>query len=254
MDIRVKSILRHPVKGLTSEPVGEVRLTPGKGIQNDRRFALALSSAAKEMASTAWMPKSNFLMLQKYERLAQLETQFNDETETLRVLRGSHQVASGRLTDRIGCSAIEDFFSAFMRDNIQGQPKLVETTGYHILSDHPSPVISVLNLSSVKDLERITKEAIDPLRFRANIWLEGMPPWLEFEWIKKRIKIGSVSFSITDRISRCAAINVNPKTGLRDQNLVKALQMGYEHTDLGIYMRVESSGAIKPGDLISVPN
>ena len=250
MMITVNSIYRHPVKGLTPEALETAELTPGQAIPNDRRFALALGITRTETAATKWIPKSNFLMLQKNERLAQLETQFDDETDTLSVFRGGKQVARGKLTDRIGRGTIEDFFDAFMTDEARGRPKLMEATGVHVFSDHNAPVISILNLASVKDVERVTQEPVEPHRFRANIWLEGTAPWHEFEWIDKQITIGDVRLTVTARIDRCAAINVNPKTAERDQNIVKALKMGFRHIDVGVYARVETAGTIRPGDIL----
>ena len=248
--IIVNSIYRHPVKGLTPEALEATELTPGEAIRNDRRFALALGSTRTVTAATSWMSKSNFLMLQKNERLAQLETQFDEQTDTLNILRGGKLVARGKLTDRIGRGTIEDFFGAFMKDEAHGRPKLVEATGAHVLSDHNTPVISILNLASVKDVERVTQEPIDPRRFRANVWLEGAAPWQEFEWINKQITIGNVRLTVTARIDRCAAINVNPITAERDQNIVKALQMGFRHIDVGVYASVETVGAIRAGDTL----
>ena len=250
MTVIVNSIFRHPVKGLTPEALEAAELTPGQAIPNDRRFALALGSTRTEVAATKWMPKSNFLMLQKNERLAQLKAQFDDETDTLSVFRGGKQVARGKLTDRIGRGTIEDFFGAFVKEEAHGRPKLLEATGAHVFSDHKVPVISIINLASVKDIERVTRKPVDPLRFRANIWLEGTAPWHEFEWINKRITIGDVRLTVTARIDRCAAINVNPNTAERDQNIVKALQMGFHHIDVGIYARVETAGIIRAGDTI----
>ena len=248
MTITVNSIYRHPVKGLTPEALEAVELMPGRAIPNDRRFALALGTTHTENVGTEWMPKSNFLMLQKNERLALLETQFDDETDTFSVLRKGRQVARGKLTDRIGRGTIEDFFDAFMKDEARGRPKLVEGSGTQVFSDHDTPVISILNLASVKDVERVTQQPIEPCRFRANIWLEGTVPWHEFEWIDKQITIGDVRLTVTARIDRCAAINVNPKTAERDQNIVKALQIGFQHIDIGVYARVETVGTIRPGD------
>lgn len=37
-------------------------------------------------------------------------------------------------------------------------------------------VVSVINLESVRDLERRTAHEIDPLRFRANVYVDGLPP------------------------------------------------------------------------------
>ena len=253
MVTKLNSIFRHPVKGLSAEPLKSVRLTAGRALPNDRRFALALFSKAKEVAPETWLPKSNYLMLQKNERLAQLETHFEDDKDMLYISRRGNQVASGNLSDRIGRTTIENFFSAFFKNDIQSRPKLVEAVGAHTLSDHKSPVISILNLASVKDLERIIQQTVDPMRFRANLWLEGVPPWVEFDWINKQLKIGSVSLTVIERIDRCAAINVNPKTAERDQNIIKALQSGCSHTDFGVYGHVDSHGTIAVGDTIIVP-
>ena len=250
----VHSIYRHPVKGLTPESLNAVTLAPGRAIPNDRRFALALGSTPTQTASTKWMPKSNFLMLQRNERLARLQTYFNDETDTLSVRQGEHTLASGKLTDGTGRSAIENFFGAFMDEEARGQPKLVEAAFNHVLSDHAAPVISIINLSSLKDLERVTKTPVDPLRFRANIWLEGIPPWIEFEWINKKIFIENVCLTVTSRIDRCAAINVNPITAERDQNIVKALKRAYQHVDFGIFTQVQAAGIVEVGDKITTPD
>jgi len=253
MTITVNSIYRHPVKGLTPESMDSVQLQPGQAIPNDRRFALALGSTPIEAAATEWMSKTHFLMLQRNERLAQLETRFDDETDTLSVLRGGRQVTRSKLTDPMGRATIEEFFSAFMKEECRGRARLVEAAGGHVLSDHNAPVVSILNLASVKDIERVTKKPVDPLRFRANIWLEGTAPWHEFEWIDKQITVGDVRMTVTARIDRCAAINVNPANAERDQNILKALQMGFRHIDVGVYARVEEAGTIRVGDELVSP-
>ncbi|MEK9723212.1 MAG: MOSC domain-containing protein [Rhodospirillaceae bacterium] len=253
MTITVQSLYRHPVKGLTPERLDAADLVPSAAIPNDRRFALALGSTPTETAATEWLSKNHFLMLQKNERLAQLETAFDDATNTLSISRGGRQVARGKLTEKIGRDTVEDFFMAFMKDECRGRPKLVEAAGGHVLSDHNSPVISILNLASVKDIERVTRTPVDPLRFRANVWLEGTAPWHEFEWIGKTVAIGGVELTITERIDRCAAINVNPATAERDQNIVKALQMGFSHIDVGVFARVETAGTVRVGDTVAAP-
>lgn len=253
MPITIHSIYRHPVKGLTPESLDRVDLSPGNALPNDRRFALALGSTPTGTAATEWMPKTSFLMLQRDERLAQLETQFDDETDTLSVFRQGNQVARGKLTDGIGRSTIEGFFAAFMKEESRGQPKIIEAAGDHVLSDHNAPVISILNMASIKDLERVTQKPVDPIRFRANLWFEGTAPWHEFEWIGKKIAVGDVTLAVTDRITRCAATHVNPATAERDMNIVKTLQMGFRHTEFGVYAKVESTGRINVGDTLNSP-
>ena len=48
-------------------------------------------------------------MLMKNEKLAQFETSFEDATDALTIKRGGNQIARGVLTQKIGCTMIEDF-------------------------------------------------------------------------------------------------------------------------------------------------
>lgn len=252
MSISVTKIYRHPVKSLTAEALETVNLTPGMAVPNDRRFALLLGSTPAAGATSEWMPKAKFLALMRNEKLAALETQFDDQTDVLTVLRGGKQVTRGKLTDNIGRVSIEEFFAAYMGDEAKGRPKLVEAASDHVLSDQASPVISILNLASVKDLERVTKKPVDPIRFRANIWLDGLEPWAEFKWLDREITIGGVKLDVTERIERCAATNVNPDSAERDLNIPKALQMGFGHVDMGIFAKVTEAGTINVGDSLEV--
>lgn len=250
--ITLTNIYRHPVKSLTPEPMDSVQLMPGKALPNDRRFALTLGTTPTDGTISEWMPKTKFVALVRSEKLAGLETHFDDATDTLTVLRGGRQVARGKLTDAIGRATVEEFFAAFLGDEAKGRPRVVEAAGGHVLSDHASPVLSLLNLASVTDLERVTKKPVDPLRFRANFWLQGPAPWAEFEWLGREVSVGGVKLVITERIDRCAATNVNPQTAERDLNIPKALQMGFGHVAMGVYGRVVASGTVHAGDEIRV--
>ena len=113
-------------------------------------------------------------------------------------------------------------------------------------------MISLINLASVKDLERVAGSDVDPLRFRGNLYLQGGEPWAEFGWLGKEISIGRARAKVTARIDRCAAVNVNPANGERDMNLLKDLQKGLGHIDMGIYAKITATGAISAGDLLKV--
>ncbi len=252
MTATIAHIYRHPVKSLTPEALEQVELIPGQAVPNDRRFALLLGSTPLEGAASEWMPKTKFVALMRTEKLASLETRFDDATDTLTVLRGGKQVTRGKLTDKIGRIGIEEFFAAYLGDEAKGRPKLVEAAGGHVLSDHASPVLSLLNLASVNDLERVTKKPVDPLRFRANVWIDGLEPWEEFKWLGREISIGDATLAVTERIDRCAATNVNPETAERDLNIPKALQMGFGHVDMGVFAKVMVGGTINAGDELHV--
>lgn len=252
MSATIARIYRYPVKGLSAEPLEAVDLAAGDYLPGDRRFAVALGSTPVSTGHfLEWMPKRNFLALVKNEKLASLETAFDPETETLTIKRQGRQVSRGKLTDRVGRSMIEEFFSAYMKDEARGRPHVVEANPGSRLTDQATAVISIINLASVRDLEeRIVKAPVDPLRFRANIYLDGLDPWEEFGWIGQGVALGGAGVEITERIDRCAAVNVNPTTAERDLNIVKALQAGYGHIDMGVFARVVSGGRIAVGDAV----
>ncbi|MBT3305393.1 MAG: MOSC domain-containing protein, partial [Alphaproteobacteria bacterium] len=162
-------------------------------------------------------------------------------------------VTKGNITTPIGRAMIEEFFAAFMGADARGRPKLVECEPGAILSDIPDGVLSFINLASVRDLERVTGSAIDPIRFRANVYIEGLEPWAEFNWVDKDITLGTATLTVTKRIDRCAAIQVNPSTAERDLKLLKDLKRGFGHIDMGIYAAVSTGGEIATGDALSIP-
>ena len=252
MTATVAHIQRFPVKGLSAQPLDRVTVKPGEMLPFDRQFALALGSTAFDPAEPRWMAKTYFLMLMRDEKLAALQTGFDDQTLILTVNRGGKQVARGKLDEPAGRAVIEQFFAAYMGDVARGQPKLVAAPG-HNFSDVNAKVLSIINLASVKDLERVTGQPVDPLRFRGNIQVDGLPAWAELGWVGQQFSIGGVKLSVMKRIQRCAATSVNPGTAQRDINVVQSLIRGYGHSDMGIYARVLNEGEIALGDALTPP-
>jgi uncharacterized protein len=249
MSINIAAIYRYPVKGLSPEPLQRVALKAGEGLPQDRRFALAHGSTRFDVDAPAWMPKTNFLMLARNERLARLKTSFDDATGVLTIQRDGKTVASGNLQELGGRTVIEQFFAAYMGSESRGAPKLVEAPG-HMFSDVDRKVVSIIGLESVRDLERVVRAPIDPRRFRANVYIEGGRPWEEFDWIDRELRLGSVRLKVVKRIQRCAATNVDPESGQRDLNIPLSLQQGYQHADTGIYAEVLDGGTVAVGDAL----
>lgn len=246
----VDSIHVYPVKGLSGQAVDRASLAPGEPLPHDRRFALALAGTPFGATNPEWLPKSNFLMLMRDERLALLDTAFDPESGVLEIRRAGKIVKRADITKPIGRALIEDFFAAFMKQEARGKPKLVEAPG-HMFSDTRSKVLSIINLASVADLERVAGGPLDAARFRGNLHISGLDAWAEFDWLDKELAIGEeVRLRVTKRIQRCAATDVNPRTAERDRNIPKSLMNGYGHVDMGVYARVETGGEIAAGDVI----
>jgi uncharacterized protein YcbX len=139
-----------------------------------------------------------------------------------------------------------------MKAELRGAPRIVQAPG-HSFSDVAAKCIHIVNLASVRELERATGRKVDPLRFRANVYVEGLEPWTELGWVDKEIGIGPARLKVFARTRRCAATNVDPETGARDMAIPATLQRTWGHEDFGIYATVETGGAIGIGSPVADP-
>ena len=244
--MHLASLYRYPVKGLTPEPMQRVALAAGETLPFDRAWAIENGLGRFDAAHPRHLPKVNFLMLMRDERLATLRTQFDDASETLTILRDGKQVARGQLTTPLGRQLIEQFLAAYMKAELRGPPKIVHAQG-HSFSDVAPKCVHIVNLASVRELERTLGRPVDPLRFRANLYLEGVEPWAEFGWMGKEIGIGDARLSVFARTTRCDATNVDPARGVRDMAVPAHLQRTWGHQDFGIYAKVVTGAEIAVG-------
>ena len=114
--------------------------------------------------------------------------------------------------------------------------------------------VHIVNLASVRELERALGRPVDPLRFRANLYLEGLQPWAEFGWIGQGgCGIGPARLAVFARTQRCEATNVDPATGARDMAIPANLQRTWGHQDFGIYAKVVTGGEIATGTSVTGP-
>lgn len=240
---RVTALYRYPVKGLTAQPLERVALTTGETIAFDRAWAIENGPGRFDPDAPKHLTKVAFLMLMRDERLAALAAEFDEETTTLTLRRDGRQVARGNLSTRIGCQMIEQFIAAYMKESLRGPPKIVSAGG-HSFSDIAAKCLHIVNLASVRALERVAGRTIDPLRFRPNVVIDSDEPWAEFQWLGKTLKIGGAQLEVTDRTQRCAATNVDPETATRDMAIPAILERTQGHSDFGIYARVIAAGEI----------
>jgi uncharacterized protein YcbX len=109
-----------------------------------------------------------------------------------------------------------------------------------------------VNLATVGAIENVVGAGVDPLRFRANLYVAGWPPWYELDLVGHEIAIGTgARIKIVKRIVRCAAIDVDPVTGIRDLSIPHALMRSFGHADCGVYGEVVKAGEIAVGDELS---
>jgi len=247
---QIASLYRYPVKGLSPEPLPRVALRIGETFPADRRYAIENGPSGFDPASPVWMPKSHFLMLMRDERLAGLRSHFEDNSNLLTIRESGIVVARGDLESAEGRAAIEAFFATNFVGELKGQPKVI-SGGSHSFSDVASKVVSIINLGSVAAIEAIVGLPIHPLRFRANLYVGGWPAWREFELLGQTLAIADARLKVVKRITRCAAINVDPETAARDLDIPPTMMRRLGHNECGIYAEVTAGGTIGVGDVVA---
>src|SRR5262245_56494675 len=247
---KITGLYRYPVKGLTPEPLPRAELKPGQTLLADRRYAIENGPSGFDPAEPKWLAKPHFLMLMRDEWLAGLRTHFDDASQVLTIRRNGEVAAQGNLTTAAGRRAIENFFTTAFADQLKGPPKVLESPG-HSFSDVARKVVSIINLASVRAIENMVGAPVHPLRFRANLYVEGWPAWHEFDLLDQTLAIGATRLTVVKRIVRCAAVNVDPDTAERDLAIPQALQRRLGHGDCGIYAEVVTGGMIAIGDVIA---
>jgi hypothetical protein len=243
----VTAIYRYPLKAFSPQRLQRVAVAPGMTLPFDRAYAVENGPGRFDPEAPRHLPKITFVTLMRDERAATLDTAFDDATETLTIQRGGKQVARGQLTSKLGRSMIEQFLAAYLKAELRGPPRIVSAPG-HSFSDVAAKCLHIVNLASLRELERAAGRPVDPLRFRPNIVIDGIEPWAEFGWMGRSFQLGSARLEGLDRTQRCAATNVDPQTAQRDMAIPAVLERTWGHSDFGIYATVVAGGDIAHGD------
>jgi uncharacterized protein len=251
MTATITALYRYPVKGLSPEPLVRVAVPAGGTIPFDRAYAIENGPGRFDPEAPRHLPKITYLCLMRDERLATLITQFDAASETLSVLRGGRQVARGDLRTKIGRQMIEQFFAAYMKAELRGAPRVLAAPG-HSFSDVAEKCLHIVNLASLRDVERVMGRRVDPLRFRPNVVIDGLPPWAEFDLVGRDLTLGGLTLRAFKRTQRCAATDVDPATGVRDLAVPESLERMWQHRDFGIYATVAGGGGLAVGDALTI--
>lgn len=249
---RITALYRYPIKGFTPEPVAEARLEAGGCFPADRLYAVEDGPSGFDEAAPAYVPKVKYAVLAKLEQVALARTAYDETTGMLRAGAVGHPDIEANLETDEGKAAFAAWLTAVLGEAAAGPLKVLNAPGYRFL-DHPRGHASVVNLASVRSLSAHVGYELDPLRFRANLYVEGWPAWAEMDWTEKALRFGEVETTVFKPIIRCAAIDVDPATAERGEELVKALWEHQGHAFCGLYLHVTGGGRLAVGDRASLP-
>jgi len=245
----VESIYRHPVKGLTPEHMMQVQLTAGEYFPGDRAYAIEVGPSGFDPQNPKHISKQRFTVLARFPSLARLRTGLDDATGAFHLGDASGFGIEANLSMEEGRGSIERFLQAFLGEDAPGKLRVLESPRGHRFMDHPQGFVSVMNLASVREVARAIGVEVDPLRFRANIYVDGMKAWTEDEWVAgQAVAVGEATLSVFKPIVRCVATDVSLETGRRDIDMVGMLREHFGRDTLGTYLSVAGDGVVKVGD------
>lgn len=248
----VTALYHYPVKGLSAQALNSVQLVQGEGFPFDRVYGLARHDSGYDAIDYQPLPKTRFIVLVKEERLAGLSTFFDSQTRRLEVRVQDQIVLDEDLDTEAGRRKVSRFFSN-MFDLRNGKEPMVAVGGHNRFTDisvHSKQMmnaISLMNLNSVRNFSAIIGAHVDPIRFRANLYFDGLEAFQEFELMDREIAIGSARLRIFRRTRRCAATDVDPVTAERNMAIPRTLMKNYGHADMGVYAEVLEGGAVEIG-------
>ncbi|GAA0322689.1 MOSC domain-containing protein [Kineococcus aurantiacus] len=252
MTPHVDGLFVYPVKGMTPQPLDRVRLTPGRGVPHDRTLALARPDGEYVPGMRHGVSKRHYYVLVAEERLAGLTTHLDTATGVFTVDVRGHRVLTADLGTAGGLADLRAFYARVLDLPPGVEPVVARDEGRRFTdtahaSDEAMEHVSVVNLASVRDLAERTGTEVDPLRFRANVHLEGLEPWAEFDLVGREFSLGDVRVRGTKVTVRCAATEVRPGTGRRDLPVPQLLARTYGHEVVGCYVQVLSAGEVAVG-------
>ena len=249
--MHIESLYRYPIKGFSSERLLSVEVGVGEGFPLDRVYALLRTDAAFDPSAPTWLAKANFVMLMLHETIAALQTRYTDHDKALNIVTPDGYKKVFKLDVAADRAALEQFVFEFLPTRLNAPPRLVTASG-HQFTDKAAKFISLINLASLRALEQQWGQALDPRRFRANVYIDNAAPFAELDWVGHELRLGTIRARVIQRNGRCAATNVNPDTGKRDRDIPGKLRAAFGHKDLGIYLWVTQAGSLREGDLVEI--
>lgn len=235
---------------------------PEGRIAGDR--VLGFRFADSRAPDAAWSRKHEFVALANTPGLARLQLRFDHEAQRLRIgLDGALLVEDA--LDPGGrkhiAAAIQDFVLGLGENPLASHPERLplRLVGNGVQPRYQDNEAGQITLHSRESLAAVAAAlgdpALDGLRFRSNIVIEGVSAWDEQDWLERKIRIGGIAFYVERQKTRCLATHANPRTGERDLPVMTTLVTAFGQKQPTFAVGIVTSGSggeIRVGDDVTV--
>ena len=249
----IRKLYFSPVKSLSFSNKKKLTVKKNIGIKNDRIFAFTRLIDKKESYNYEKYPEKRnlnfFLTLRNSPFLNKYNFEYRDNLLSLLI--------NNKLINKISLDNRDNFIT--LSKALMHCEKLITKTPYLIYNKYlpfydttPNVSISLINIRSVEDFEDKIKKKVGYERFRGNIYINNIDPWKEFNWIGREILINRCLFRVVQKIPRCSATNLIPKSETVDMNLPLKLIEIYGHSNMGVYLMPLTDGDINENNIIKL--
>ncbi|KMW57966.1 MOSC domain protein [Candidatus Rhodobacter oscarellae] len=239
---RVTELWRHPIKGHGRERIEAVTLTAGQTMPWDRVWAVANERSKAD--GSKWVPCGHFSRTSKAPALMAITAELDEATERLTLRHPD--LPDLAFSPDAEPEALVEWSRGLIPEDALASSRIVRAQAVGF-TDSDFPSVTLCNMASHRAVEQHLGQPLSIHRWRGNIWLDGLAPWQEWEWLDREIRIGGAVLRGRERTDRCIATTANPDTGRRDADTLGALEH-WGHQDFSLRAEVIEAGDIRPGD------
>ena len=247
--MQIESLWQYPIKGVGGNAIRRTTLSVDQSLPGDRRYALSAGSLKAAQADDGvWLQKAHFLQLMQTESLAALRCRLDGDMVTIQ--GADTDGFEGNLAipdDRARC---QHFIANFLRLSDPSMLR-IHQIDKGAFTDQPEPLISIGGSASLAAFAAATHTKIDARRFRLNVIVATTAAFAENQWRGAKLQMGAAVIEIIDDVERCAAINVDPASAIRQPDHLATMRQAFGHSYLGVFGRVITPGTVQCGDKVS---
>ena len=245
MEFLISKIFYFPVKSISFDKVNSIKVKKSVGLENDRIFSFSRNVDFKEAKLIEQDQNKRslqkFLTLKNSPFLNKYNFSFNQDELVLR--KKDTEIKKISILKKKELKELAELLIK-LEPQIKAPIFLLHNIKNPFFDTMPNNSISLINLNTVNDFSQKIGTKIEFERFRGNIYIKGMTPWKEFQWIGKKINVNNCHFLVTGRIPRCSATNLKPGESKDDINLPLRLRKVYGHINMGVYLIPLNDGII----------
>jgi uncharacterized protein YcbX len=248
--VQIESLWQYPIKGVGGNAISRTTLSVDQSLPGDRRYALSAGSLKAAQADDGvWLQKAHFLQLMQTESLAALRCRLDGDMVTIQGADTDGFEGNLAIPDvRARC---QHFIANFLRLSDPSMLR-IHQIDKGAFTDQPEPLISIGGSASLAAFAAATHTKIDARRFRLNVIVATTAAFAENQWRGAKLQMGAAVIEIIDDVERCAAINVDPASAIRQPDHLATMRHAFSHSYLGVFGRVITSGTVQCGDKVSL--